>query len=150
MEISKADISDAEMILGIQQLAYMSEAKRYNDFKIPPLTQTLESLQSEFKTHIFLKAIVDSMVVGSVRGIEKNGVCYLGRLMVLPRFQGNGIGAALLLEIEKYYANVKRFELFTGSSSVENIHFYKKLGYKEFKLEPLNENVTFVYMEKLI
>jgi ribosomal protein S18 acetylase RimI-like enzyme len=150
MEISKAEISDAEMILGIQQLAYISEAKHYNDFKIPPLTQTLKSLQSEFTTHVFLKAIVDSMVVGSVRGIEKNGICYLGRLMVLPRFQGKGIGAALLLEIEKYYSNVKRFELFTGSSSVENIHFYKKLGYKEFKLEPLNDNVTFVYMEKLI
>lgn len=150
MEISKAEKSDAEMILGIQQLAYRDEAKRYNDFKIPPLTQTLESLQSEFNTHVFLKAEVDSMIVGSIRGIEKSGVCYLGRLMVLPRFQGNGIGASLLVEIEKYYTDVKRFELFTSSSSVENIHFYKKLGYKEFKLEPLNENVTFVYLEKII
>ncbi len=150
MKISKAGISDAEMILGIQQLAYRDEAKLHNDFKIPPLTQTVKSLKSEFNTHVFLKAEVDSMIVGSVRGVKKNDVCYLGRLMVLPRYQGKGIGAALLQEIEKHYTDVKRFELFTGSSSVENIHFYKKLGYQEFKLEPLNDEVTFVYMEKLI
>ena len=150
MKINKAEISDAEMILGIQQLAYMSEAKQYDDFKIPPLTQTVESIRSEFSSHIFLKAIVDSMIVGSIRGVEKNGICYLGRLIVLPRFQGKGIGGALLREIETYYVGTKRFELFTGSSSVNNIHFYKKHGYSEFKLEPLNDNITLVYMEKCI
>jgi len=148
MEITKADLTDAEIILGIQQLAYMGEAKLYNDFKIPPLKQTLELIQAEYATHLFLKAVIDTMIVGSIRAIEKNGTCYLGRLIVLPRYQGKGIGSALLKEIEKYYTDVERFELFTGSSSEQNIHFYKKHGYTEFKLEPLNENVTFVYMEK--
>jgi len=150
MEIIKADISDAEIILGIQQIAYLGEAKQYNDFKIPPLTQTVESIKSEYSTHVFLKAIVDSMIVGSVRAVEKNGICYIGRLIVLPRFQGNGVGGALLKEIESYYSEIKRFELFTDSSSVENIHFYKKHGYREFKLEPLNDRITFVYLEKII
>lgn len=148
MKITKAEISDVEMILGIQQIAYLNEAKRHNDFKIPPLSQNMESIMAEYSTHIFLKAVIDSMIVGSIRSIEKSGTCYLGRLIVLPRFQGKGIGSALLKEIEKYYINVKRFELFTGSSSVENLHFYKKHGYKEFKLEPINDDITFVYMEK--
>lgn len=150
MEIQKAEIADAEIILGIQQIAYLDEAKRYNDFKIPPLTQTVESIKSEYTSHIFLKAIVDSMIVGSIRGVKVNKTCYLGRLIVMPRHQQKGIGAALLQEVEKYFPKIKRFELFTGSSSEKDVHFYKKLGYKEFKLEPLNDGITLVYMEKCV
>lgn len=150
MKITKAEISDAEIILGIQQIAYLAEAKQYNDFKIPPLTQTLESIKSQYSDTIFLKAIVDSMIVGSIRGVEKNGTCYISRLMVLPRFQGKGIGSAMLTEIENYFTEINRLELFTGSSSEHNIHFYKKHGYQEFKREPLSNENTLVYMEKRV
>jgi len=150
MKIIKADISDLEMILGIQQISYLDEAKRFNDSQFPPLSQTLESIQNEFSTHIFLKAIVEDMIIGSVRAVAVKGNCYVGRLIVLPRHQGFGVGGALLNEIESYYTNIKRFELFTASQSETKLHFYKKHGYREFKLEPFNDNITFVYMEKLI
>ena len=35
-------------ILALQKLAYESEARLYDDWKLPPLTQTLDSLQAEF------------------------------------------------------------------------------------------------------
>lgn len=150
MEIAKAEITDAERILEVQKIAYLSEAKRYNDFEIPPLHQTLAELRQEFSTHVFLKASVQSLIVGSVRGLKRNDSCDIGRLIVLPDFQGKGIGSALLQEIEKYFADSKRFELFTGSSSTDNLNLYKKHGYEEFKLESLSNTVSLVYMEKLI
>ncbi len=69
MIIQKADISDAAQILSLQKLAYQSEAEIYNDCKIPPLTQTLEEVESKFTDHIFLKAVEDGRIIGSVRGI---------------------------------------------------------------------------------
>jgi hypothetical protein len=51
-------------------------------------------------------------------------------------------------EIENCFHDSKRYELFTGSKSIKNIYFYKKLGYNIFKTEKLNNQVDLVYLEK--
>jgi hypothetical protein len=52
-------------------------------------------------------------------------------------------------EIEKQFKNiVKRYELFTGSRDQRNQYLYNQLGYKPFKTEYLNSEITFVFMEK--
>ncbi len=52
-------------------------------------------------------------------------------------------------EIENQFKNiVKRYELFTGSRDQRNLYLYNKLGYKSFKTEYLNSEITFVFMEK--
>ena len=150
MEILRADITDAETILKLQKVAYLSEARRYNDYSIPPLQQTLEEIKEEFATHVLLKAVEDSELVGSVRGYQKNDTCHIGRLIVLPEHQRKGIGSALLKEIEKYFDKVERFELFTGVESRENLRLYSRHGYKEFKTERLKNDVSLVYMEKRV
>jgi ribosomal protein S18 acetylase RimI-like enzyme len=148
MDISKANLADAETILAIQKAAYLSEAKRYNNFEIPPLRQTLAELRQEFSTHVILKATVESTIVGSVRAIDREGTCHIGRLVVQPELQGKGIGSALLKEIENYFRNSSRFELFTGHSSAENLHLYERHGYIPFKSESLCDSVSLVFMEK--
>jgi hypothetical protein len=50
---------------------------------------------------------------------------------------------------EKKFNNAKRFELFTGYKSEKNLFLYKKLGYKEFKDEQINE-MTIKYLEKYV
>ena len=67
-EIGPAIIEDAEAILTLQRLAYQSEAAIYDDFTIPPLTETLEDLTARFHDRRFLKAVEDGQIVGSVRG----------------------------------------------------------------------------------
>jgi hypothetical protein len=44
VKIMPALDADAEEILDLQRLAYESEARFYEDWTIPPLTQTLEQL----------------------------------------------------------------------------------------------------------
>lgn len=148
MEIKKADLKDAEKILDIQKSAYLSEAKRYNDFGIAPLRQTLEEIEKEFSSHVILKAMAQSSLVGSVRARALEDTCHIGRLIVLPDYQGRGIGGSLLREIEKYFPGIKRFELFTGDRSMGNLRLYEKHGYKQYKSEFLNNNITLVFMEK--
>jgi hypothetical protein len=55
--IARAELRDAQAILDLQICAYQSEAKLYDDWSLPPLTQSLESMQNEVAHCIVLKAV---------------------------------------------------------------------------------------------
>jgi ribosomal protein S18 acetylase RimI-like enzyme len=148
IEITQAQIEDAEAILTLQKLAYQSEAILYNDQSLPPLRQTLDELRAEWETNTILKAVEGEHIVGSVRAYQDGDTCHIGRLMVHPDFQGRGIGKALMRAIEDHFAVVRRFELFTGAKSEGNIRLYQSLGYTIFLSKTLSDQVTLVYMEK--
>ena len=105
-------------------------------------------MENEFQKGIILKALdEDKTIIGSVRAFCDNGTAYIGKLMVHPSKQGQGIGTKLLLEMEKQYPD-QRYELFTSTKSEKNIALYQKLGYKIFDEEQITEELRFVYMEK--
>ncbi|MBP5362075.1 MAG: GNAT family N-acetyltransferase [Ruminococcus sp.] len=147
--ILKGKLDDLKEILQLQYLAYQSEADLFGSRDIPPLKQTLDEVIEEFNNGIILKMIDDNTsIIGSVRAQERNGTVYIGKLMVHPDHRHKGYGTMLLSEIEKYFS-VKRYELFTSTRSLDNIRLYQKLGYKIFDHKSINEELEFVYMEKL-
>lgn len=148
VEIVIAELKDAEVILNLQRLAYQTEARLYNDWSLPALTQTLESLHQEFKETVILKAIINKKIIGSVRATIEEGVCKIGRLIVSPEFQGQGIGSQLLKQIEQMYENAHYFELFTGSKSMSNIRLYEKHGYVASHTKELSENISIIFLVK--
>jgi ribosomal protein S18 acetylase RimI-like enzyme len=150
MIIEKAEFDDLAEILSLQKLAYQSEAAIYNDYTIPPLVQTLEGIREDFKKQMILKATSDGKIAGSIRAFEKDGTCYIGRVIVHPDHQNQLLGSSLMHSIEERFNHCRRFELFTGKDSVKNNYFYQKLGYRIFKEEPQNEKLTLVYLEKKI
>ena len=148
-DIARADIEDAEEILNLQKLAYQSEAVIYQDFSIPPLTQTTEEIAEEFETFTFLKALDDGhRIVGSVRARLDGDSCLIGRLIVHPECQRQGLGTALMNAIEARFPQAKRYELFTGAKSVGNLRLYERLGYRPFKEHVVHESLSLVYLEK--
>ncbi len=149
IEISKANLEDAVEILALQRLAYQSEAQIYNDWTIPPLLQTAVEIKDELNTYVFLKAVSDHSIVGSVRACMMGTTCHIGRLIVHPKWQNRGLGTRLITEVEIMHRDAARFELFTGSKSTGNLHLYHKMGYQEFRREPLNSQVELVYLEKI-
>ncbi|HJX52529.1 MAG TPA: GNAT family N-acetyltransferase [Polyangia bacterium] len=146
--INAASTEDAEAILVLQKLAYQSEARLYNDWSLPPLTQTIDSLRDEFTNSIILKATSGERLVGSVRARQTGDVCAIGRLVVHPEVQGQGIGSQLLRSIEARFDRVAKYELFTGSKSEGNIRLYQRHGYTIARTEPLSQTVSIVFMEK--
>ncbi|MFX1260084.1 MAG: GNAT family N-acetyltransferase [Promethearchaeota archaeon] len=148
IEIKKVEKNDLKEILELQKVAYRSEAEIYNDFSIPPLHQTLEEIRNEFSSTLFLKALINNKIIGSVRAYRDKDTCFIGKLIVHPSYQNQGIGTLLIKKIENIFIYVDRFELFTGFKSEKNLHLYQKLGYKIFKSEELNENVKLLYLEK--
>ncbi len=149
MDIIIANIENAEQILSLQKLAYQSEAAIYQDFSIPPLRQTIEEIKREFGTQTFLKAIdEEGDIIGSVRAYSDSDSCFIGRLIVHPEWQGKGVGTKLMNAIEDHFFVAQRYELFTGTKSVGNIRLYKRLEYKPFKKQVVNEFLSLIYMEK--
>ncbi|SNS01756.1 Predicted N-acetyltransferase YhbS [Humidesulfovibrio mexicanus] len=147
--ITPAAPEDAAEILALQRLAYQSEARLYNDWSIPPLTQTLEELRADFSRMTILKALDEhGGIVGSVRGEMDGGVCRIGRLVVRPDRQRQGLGAALLAAIEAAHPQAARFALFTGSHSVGNLRLYARAGFVETDRREAKPGLTLVFLEK--
>ncbi len=146
--ICKASVADAAAVWEIQQLAFRQQALLYNDFKLPPLVQTLDELKRDFASHVFLKATGDNKIIGSVRGKTEGTTCRISRLIVHPGYQNRGIGKMLMRAIESYFADALRFELFTGHRSEKNLALYESLGYREFARKPQGDTVMLVCLEK--
>lgn len=149
MAIETAVIADAAEILAQQKLAYVTEAEIYGDWSLPPLLQTLEQIQAEFASHVFLKACQEGAVVGSVRGVMRGDTCLVGRLIVHPQARRQGMATRLMGEIEERFPLARRFELFTGHLSTGNLRLYAGLGYGEFDRRPVKEGLTLVFLEKI-
>jgi GNAT superfamily N-acetyltransferase len=150
LKIVKAEIMDLPSILSLQKLAYHSEAVLVNDFSITPLTQTLEGITADLHAGTILKAVAErdpNVIIGSVRGRVQDDTLYVARLMVDPALQNRGTGRALLSHIESLYPQM-RYELYTSDRSEKNLSLYINNGYKEFKREPLSDEVSFVFLEK--
>ena len=153
MIIKKSSFNDLEEILGLQKLAYISEAELYHDYSIEPLKQTIDEIRKEYEKGVILKALnIDSQIIGSIRAYKVNDTVFIQKLIVHPDFQNKGIGKNLLEFIEKYFIDIDsniEFKLFTGYKSSKNIHLYKKSGYVEYKSEKISENLEFIHFKKI-
>lgn len=149
-KIQLAQKTDLPEILQLQKECYLVEAALYNDFEIPPLLQTIESVNEEFDSHwLFLKITYNDKIIATGRGITQGDTTHIAKLAVKKEFQNQKLGQALLHEIETRLDTCSRYELFTGYKSERNIHLYKKNGYMEFKTEFIHDNLSLVFMEKL-
>ena len=146
--IVDAEPADAEAIHALQILAYQSEARRYDNWSIPPLVESVESVREHIARHVVLKAQIDGRLAGSVRGVVEDGVCLVGRLIVDPALQQRGIGTALLDAIETRHPDVTAFKLFTGDRSEGNLRLYRRHGYVETHRQPVSSEVSLVFLRK--
>ncbi len=148
MIITKADEDDLQAILDLQYLCYQSEARLFRSLDIPPLKQTLVEVSAEYKKGIIFKVLHDdNTIIGSVRAYCNGDTVYIGKLIVHPDWQKQGIGTKLLLAVEYEYPS-KIFELFTSSKSESNLRLYEKLGYRVFKEQSITDELRFVYLVK--
>lgn len=145
----KAAESDLPEIYALQRLAFQCEAEVLNDWQIQPLTETLEEIQEEFDSKLFLKT-VDSetgKIVGSIRGYEENGTLFMQKLIVHPDFRRRGIALALIRALEERIPH-RRSELFTRADNWGNRALYERAGFRPFQEKEETPRLTFVFFEK--
>jgi GNAT superfamily N-acetyltransferase len=146
---TRAEKRDVPEILALQKIAYQSEAELYGDDSLPGLQQTLPEIEEEFGRAVFMKAVVNSKIVGSIRGRAEGSTARFTRCIVHPYFQKRGIGRRLIGEIEQVWpAEVTNFEAVAGHKSKRRLLVYGKLGYQPYKTESFLPNIEWVILQK--
>ena len=160
MNIQPACQQDLPEILAVQRAAFEAEAQLVNDWNIPPLTQTLDELADDWRKGIMLKAVNEGgPIIGTVRGHMAPDGFYIGRLAVLPQWQGRGMGSALLEAIidlvqttptaaEQVPTCANRLVLFTSTKSERNLRLYERFGFTHFKKSTTATGVPLIWLEK--
>ena len=148
MKILPACEPDLPEILTLQRAAFAAEAALVNSWNIPPLTQTLEELTDDWRAGVMLKALNEQgTLIGTVRGHMAHDGFYIGRLAVMPQWQGRGCGSALLGAIMAV-AGANRLVLFTSTQSERNVRLYQRYGFRPFKTGTTATGVALVWMER--
>lgn len=125
-------VAHAGEVLTLQRAAYASEARLYRDPDLPPLVETLDEIRAQLARDdvVGLGVWDEARLVAAVRLRIEGDVAHLGRLVVAPDRQGQGLGTRLLAESERAVpAHVTQIRLFTGSRSEANLRLYERVGY---------------------
>jgi tRNA (guanine37-N1)-methyltransferase len=132
--IERAVPADAAEIMTLQRACWVQEALANPDAPIPAFHESLDDVRAwlgEWDTYVVRRA---GRMVGAVRGRldEDDPTAWdIGRVMVAPDVQGEGLGRALLEHIQAVApAGVTTYVLFTGAGSERNQRMYKKAGFR--------------------
>ncbi|GAA2732010.1 GNAT family N-acetyltransferase [Actinocorallia aurantiaca] len=151
MIVSRAGVRDAGEILTLQRAAYVTEAQLYGDPFLAPLVEPPEQVRAllEDGDAVVLKAVDGARVIGAVRARVQGETCLVGRLVVAPDRQGEGVGGALMKAVEAEVAGrATALVLFTGHLSEGNLRLYRRLGYAEFRRERVSDHLVLVHLRK--
>lgn len=97
-----------------------------------------EQVRKAGSTGTFLWLEQESDIVGTVYCTSQAGAGLLGMLAVEPSKQGLGFGRLLVQEAEQFLRRhgYMRIELRVVNLRSELLPFYRKLGYREIRVEP--------------
>ncbi|KLJ04412.1 GNAT family N-acetyltransferase [Streptomyces albidoflavus] len=131
--VAAAQESDAEQIFRLQYLCFQSEAERYGNYRIEALVEPLDSVRASVGRDCVFVARLGDEVVGAVTGtVGEDGTARIGKLCVHPRLQRHGLGARLLLAVERALTTERGaslLRLHTGHRSDLNLRLYRRAGY---------------------
>lgn len=146
--IKKFDIrntKNAEKLLKIQIPSYKVEAEVIDYEDIPPLKDTVNTLQQcgENFFGYYIKEELCAAISVKVSDHEVD----IHRLIVHPDHFRKGIAQKLLTFIEGQF-DIKTIIVATGSKNTPAITLYKKNGFQVTKEVQVNEHLSLTYFEK--
>src|SRR4051794_39646089 len=98
------DESDAGELLTLQRAAFVTEAQAYDNPHIRPLTESLDDVRAGLRAGgVITYGLRDERgrLVGAARLRVEGPAAHLGRLVVAPDRQGEGLGGELLSAAER-------------------------------------------------
>jgi GNAT superfamily N-acetyltransferase len=130
MEIKKLDIQDAFIagdVWRLQHAAYAIEAQIIGYTNLPPLMDTITSLQASKETFYSMQEDGDLLAVIAVEAQSRE--LTISRVMVHPTHHRRGLGRRLLRFIEATYPHVEKVLVATGSLNLPALRLYDSEGY---------------------
>lgn len=148
MRIEKATEKDINELYEMQLVAFESEAEMVGSRSVPALMESPEENVADFGnwTTLVMRSD-DGKIVGAARYRYEGDHIDIGRIMTLPEYRGQGIATELIGAVEKH-SKADAFELFTCTKSYLNIKLYERLGYRIYKEEKGDDDLSFAYFRK--
>ncbi|WP_328589048.1 GNAT family N-acetyltransferase [Sutcliffiella halmapala] len=131
MLIKQLDITNsaiAKKILKLQTASYLVEAQIIDFYEIPPLKDTVQSLQECGET--FLGYYLNGEICGAISYKVEKEIVDIHRLMVHPEHFKKGIAETLLKTMENNQNSIDTIIVSTGSKNVPAKKFYQKHGFQ--------------------
>ncbi|MEZ0578862.1 GNAT family N-acetyltransferase [Nocardioides sp. MH1] len=127
----RAVAADAPELLTLQLACWVQEAFDNPGAHIPALHESLDDVRhwlGTWDTYVVRRA---GRLVAAVRARLEGDAWDIGRVMVAPDLQGQGVGRVLLEHIQAVApAEATSYVLFTGAGSLRNQRMYKKAGFR--------------------
>ncbi|WP_203248336.1 GNAT family N-acetyltransferase [Sporosarcina beigongshangi] len=147
--VKEIDITDpklAEEVLSVQLLSYRVEAELIDFYDIPPLKDTVSTLQRCGET--FYGCYVDGELGGVTSIKVEEGLIDIHRLMVHPKHFRKGIAGRLLDFVENCGEGDETLIVSTGSKNAPAIYFYEKRGFIKTGDTKVMEGLSITSFEK--
>lgn len=146
VELVKASTSDALVINSISKRSFDSDVMVGNpSVGGPPGYKSVPFHTKMARTDHLYKLTEDGLIVGGAILFPDGEKLNIGRIFVSPEYHRKGYGSCMMQNIETMYPEVKEFYLDTPIWNIRTNHFYKKLGYLEYKRDD-----GFIYYVKSI
>ena len=130
-ELRPATRGDAGELYTLQRACWLQELEVNPGVEIPALRESLDDVVAGLGTHHTWVLRRAGRLVGSVRARLDGDAWDIGRLMVSPDLQGEGLGRLLLEHAEQAAPPAATsYLLFTGAGSSANLRRYRKAGYR--------------------
>ena len=115
-----------DLIKDIKSISYLYESAGWFDY-----TEDLEKLEEAFKNSLkIISAWHEEKLIGLIRVVGDGlTIIYIQDIVVLPEYQGNGIGRSLIYSVLDEYKDVKQ-KILISEDKDSSIEFYKNIGFK--------------------
>ena len=147
--IKKIDITNPDVskeVLNIQIPSYNVEAKIIDFYDIPPLKDTVQSLQQCGET--FFGYYLNNELCGVISIKVDDRVIDIHRLMVHPKHFRKGIAKKLLNFIEVELENFEAIVVSTGTKNEPAVSFYLRNGFLKIEETMITECLSLTTFKK--
>ncbi|MER2090051.1 MAG: GNAT family N-acetyltransferase [Sporosarcina sp.] len=147
--IKKIDIKDstvAKELVKVQIPSYLVEAKLINFFDIPPLNDTIESLQQCGES--FYGYFINDGLCGAISVKVENEVINIHRLLVHPEHFRKGIAKMLVRFIETLSENCTVITVSMDSENTPAVNFYSNNGFLITEVQTVADDLSLISFYK--
>jgi ribosomal protein S18 acetylase RimI-like enzyme len=136
----------AEEVLKIQIPSYRVEAELIHFYELPPLKDTIETLQNCGET--FYGYYLSSELAGFTSIKIEKGIIDIHRLVVNPKHFKKGIASHLIEYLEEHYKDIETIIVSTGSKNVPAVKLYEKKGFTKTGEIKIGEQLSVTTFKK--
>lgn len=147
-KLNLKDIKTAKHVLRLQRVSYKIEAQLIDFYEIPPLNETIDSLQ--VCDEIFYGYYINDVLTGIISFKIINNVLDIHRVAIHPTFFRMGIANKLINFIEGLKSNINKIVLCTGKDNLPAIDLYLKNSYKKTNDIEIKNGIYMTKFEKIL